>query len=132
MKLTSLVCTSVLALGALALVADGALAATTISSSKSNADNRIDPGDANGAKACTDKGGKVYTAANGDKFCVMPGTNATTINTTKSNTFGTTSITETECTAKGGKVLTDSAGGKICLIETQPVPTGKPPRPPGG
>lgn len=74
MKLSALLCASLLALGTLALTADGAFAATTIKSSKSNTSDKLDPNDPNAAKACTDKGGVVSTDKDGNRFCTLPAT----------------------------------------------------------
>ncbi len=65
MKLSAMLCASVLALAVLTLAADGAFAETTIKSSKSNSSETLDPN-------CTGKGGTVSTDKDGNKICTRP------------------------------------------------------------
>ncbi len=69
MKPLSIVCASFLALAALTVTAT---AATSVNSSKSNSDLRIDPNDPKAVKACTDGGGTVTKDAAGNPVCRKP------------------------------------------------------------
>lgn len=68
MKLSPIVCASVVALAALALTADGAFATSSLNSSKSNI-YRLDPTVPNAEKACTGGGGVIATDKDGQKVC---------------------------------------------------------------
>jgi hypothetical protein len=69
MKLSSILCASVVALAGLALTANGAFAAAKVVSHSNTNNNRLDPNDPNAEKACTDAGGKVSADEHGQKSC---------------------------------------------------------------
>ncbi|MFP5330451.1 MAG: hypothetical protein ACLGHC_10015 [Alphaproteobacteria bacterium] len=84
MKLMTFVGASLIALAAPALAAQSA---TTITGSKSNSDERIDPRDPDAERKCAMAGGKV-TSQDGAMICVLPDTGApraTTLASSKSN-----------------------------------------------
>jgi hypothetical protein len=97
MKLSSILCASLVALAALSLAAEGTYAASSIKSSKSNTSDKtatintsksntykLDPSDPNAEKSCTDGGGAVSTDKGGNKICTKPD-DAINLNSSKSN-----------------------------------------------
>ncbi len=129
MKLSAMLCTSVLALAALAPAADGAI---NLNSSRSNI-YRLAPNDANADKACTDKGGIVSTAKDGNKTCTIPVACATTIKGSKSNASFKIDTNDAaavkECFDACGTISTDKDGNKVC---TKPAPVTPSPAPSTG
>lgn len=74
MKMSALLCASAVAVAALALMAEGALAAP-VKGSKSN-NFRLDPTNPNAAADCIKAGGKVATDKDGNKVCSTPAPSA--------------------------------------------------------
>jgi hypothetical protein len=73
MKLSSLFCASLVAVAALTLAGQGALAATTVSSSKSNGSFKaINVNDAAAVAACKKGGGTLGKDAKGKDACITP------------------------------------------------------------
>ncbi len=140
MKLSAMVC-AVVGLSAMALGVEGAFAATTINTTKSNT-FKLDAGDANADTVCTSLGGTVAVEKDGTKVCTLPAAMATTVKGSKSNSSErTTTInnsksnnlklaptdTNKSCTDKGGAVFTASDGQRFCVF---PAPAAKPPATP--
>ena len=71
MKVSSIVCAFVIALGALSLNANGLLAANTPQQSKSNSSYKIGTAAGTTEADCTKQGGKVETGKDGAKWCTI-------------------------------------------------------------
>ncbi|MFI4960441.1 MAG: hypothetical protein ACHP82_03190 [Hyphomicrobiales bacterium] len=72
MKTSSVLCTSIVALVALALTTDGAFASINLNSSRSNIYKAINPNDQNAISACTKGGGTVGKDPKGHDTCITP------------------------------------------------------------
>ncbi len=72
MKISSILCASIVALAALALATDGAFANSNLNSSRSNIYRAINTSDAAAVSACKKDGGTVGRDPDGHDACVTP------------------------------------------------------------
>jgi len=111
MKLSTFAYAAAFALSALALNATAD--AATMSLGKNS--YKLDPADANAAKACTDKGGTVADAG-GVKTCTLPP--ACVVATAASSSYAINTAdpnAEKACTDACGTVSKDASGAKVCV-----------------
>jgi hypothetical protein len=72
MKISALLCASIVALTALTLASQGAVAASAVNNSRSNTYKAINVNDAAAVAACTKGGGTVGKDPKGKDACVTP------------------------------------------------------------
>ena len=113
MKVSALVCASVVALGAWSL-SEAAFAAMPSPAASTEAPKfyRLTPGDQAAEKACADKGGFVSTDQDGNRMCnICPAPGAAT-KTTKLDANDPAAAQK--CKDACGVVSTDNTGAKVC------------------
>lgn len=72
MTTSSVLCASVVALAAITLTINGALAVASLNTSRSNIYKAINPNDPNAVNACTKGGGTVGKNPKGQAACITP------------------------------------------------------------